>query len=1209
MSKFWQKWVNASLSIALFSAFTATATGLAFAAPQASSCIQGFSLENGKCVKEFTFQEGATTFTVPESLTAIEVEVVGAAGGNGGLDCGDGCFAAQSGQVGSLTLKIDDAAGKVLKIYPGGDGGDGASDVSGKGGGAGGRSTYNNRFDGGTGGNAGATGTSGAGAGGGAASVLVIGTKEYIAAGAGGGGGAANSEIDGSTWGDTAEKYVSSGNRGGDGKSSTCAFFCDGAGGGGGGAGVIGGAGGLLYRSPTGLKEAAGFGGSAGTNTPVSGLVTASEYVDWEGAGRIVIRYAAPVSVKSFTLLSNAKTGATEHRFELIANSNAPFSADSIEFSGSATEQADFKATIISKKITKAPYTYTIGVTQLGSTKIQGELIASAYGVSSASIDIDQIAPEATVSLQADTAKTASHVYDVRFDKAAIVTPASFKPADGSAKGCVIGSVIGSGTYYQVSLDSCKDGKFGIAIVPNGITDAYGNRAPATVQASELSDKTSPVTQAETTPGTIPDEFVKAPVEKVFGSVSDAAQQALAELGVYAPMAQAPVVSFVTDLTSAQPGTQLDYQTSQQVYVGSSIKLGLNVSAELAANSDLIAFMQTGNTWQYLGRTSFNNNQSISEAFGIAEVGSYKLRLAVIGKDVQTNISMVSGFGKSLPIRPNTAVTEEQTLIGDQQVNLTINAVVGPDGAPKIVEDNTNNAPVIDPIGNLLDLTLPTLTVGQPVANPGIGATGDDNAPSVPFDPLGSPEAVKAVVQHTATAVAVVSSVAAAAGAAAGAAGAAGGSSSSSSSSSSNSSNNSSSASQDSSNQDTEMADGSITTIDATAEAFTSTTLGWGDRIPVFRFKIFTFLDKFTHNLTIRLAKFSPVIAKIVNDGAYLRSIFGSFYLVFPAAGIALATIALQQPSVELSPPIWQLFIAIAVLGLFDAFSGLLATTIFVIGMFDSYGIESLADIRMMLGVLVVGFGPALIAVAFRQIRKHFETNFGYFWERLVDIAVLTFFTGWTVSSMVSTLPALAGRTLSAANHVADFGFYLSLAIIVRILFEEFAARVYPSRLDKINPTEVPDPSLMQKMFSTALRLGVFVFVTAAFMGNTWQVWVGSIIFILPNILSWIEDRLPNSPFIWRLIPSGVPGLAFSLIVASYSSVFIHQWLGDHPDFSQYSFMLMPIPMFIVGLLALFGREGKDGEDRPIKHPKLRWVYRLGGIVVLLLTVKLAGVI
>jgi hypothetical protein len=113
----------------------------------------------------------------------------------------------------------------------------------------------------------------------------------------------------------------------------------------------------------------------------------------------------------------------------------------------------------------------------------------------------------------------------------------------------------------------------------------------------------------------------------------------------------------------------------------------------------------------------------------------------------------------------------------------------------------------------------------------------------------------------------------------------------------------------------------------------------------------------------------------------------------------------------------------------------------------------------------------------------------------------------------------------------------------------------------------------------------------------------------LPNILGWFSDKLPNSTFIWKLIPTGLPGLAFSLVVAGYTSTFISGWLGNNPDYSQWSFMLMPIPMFLVGVVGLFGREGKDGEDRPLKKPGLRWIYRIGGIVVLALTMKLAGVI
>jgi hypothetical protein len=141
------------------------------------------------------------------------------------------------------------------------------------------------------------------------------------------------------------------------------------------------------------------------------------------------------------------------------------------------------------------------------------------------------------------------------------------------------------------------------------------------------------------------------------------------------------------------------------------------------------------------------------------------------------------------------------------------------------------------------------------------------------------------------------------------------------------------------------------------------------------------------------------------------------------------------------------------------------------------------------------------------------------------------------------------------------------------------------------------------------MRLFIFIFVTAAFMGNVWQVWVGSIIFILPNILSWFSDRFPNSPLLWKILPQGVPALALTLIVSSFSAGVISGWLEGNPEYPQYLFMLLPIPVFLIGLLGMFGREGKDGEERPIMAPKLRWVYRIGGIGMLALTMNLAGVL
>jgi hypothetical protein len=351
------------------------------------------------------------------------------------------------------------------------------------------------------------------------------------------------------------------------------------------------------------------------------------------------------------------------------------------------------------------------------------------------------------------------------------------------------------------------------------------------------------------------------------------------------------------------------------------------------------------------------------------------------------------------------------------------------------------------------------------------------------------------------------------------------------------------------------------------------------------------------------------VISKIINDGAYLRSIFGTLWLAFPITGIALAVNAMLQPAVELKPPTWELMLAIAVLGMFDAFAGMLATIVYSIGAMCIYGVKDLFDIRMMLGVLILGFGPVLIGVSFRAIRKQHENNFGYFWERLIDLAVLTFFVSWSASGMVATLPALAGRTLVVANHGSDFGLWLAIAMALRILLEEFTARGFSERLSKINPAEVPSTSQLQQFISTGVRLSLFIFVTAAFMGNVWQVWVGSVIFILPNILGWVSHKFPNSALLWRVLPQGMPGLALTLIISTFSGTLISDWLSNHPEYPQYRFMLAPIPIFLLGLLGMFGRQGREDEGRVIHKEDWRWVYRIGGIAVLFWTMRLAGVI
>jgi hypothetical protein len=374
--------------------------------------------------------------------------------------------------------------------------------------------------------------------------------------------------------------------------------------------------------------------------------------------------------------------------------------------------------------------------------------------------------------------------------------------------------------------------------------------------------------------------------------------------------------------------------------------------------------------------------------------------------------------------------------------------------------------------------------------------------------------------------------------------------------------------------------------------------------------KWLSFSDKFSIATVIKTAKFSPLFSKIAVDGAYLRAAFGSLGLLPTVAAAAISVMTVAMNEGEILTPQWQWFIVLAVIGIFDAFAGLVGTVIFVAGTVVMHGgVSSMDDVRLLLGVIIVGYGPALLANAFRAFRKEPEEGEEYWWERLVDLVVLPFIGGWVTATMISILPALAGTTMAVANHVNDFAIAIAIAITLRVVFEEFVGRWFPARLDTLHPTDVDDPKPYQKWISVSFRLGVFVFVTAALMGNVWQVWVGSALFILPTIIGFYSHKFRNFPWIWRIMPSGIPGLAFALIVASVTTSIVNSWFGSTPDLALWSFALLPIPMLGIAILAMIGREGNEGEIRWIRRPGFKWVYRIGGIFMLLATMELAGVL
>jgi hypothetical protein len=333
----------------------------------------------------------------------------------------------------------------------------------------------------------------------------------------------------------------------------------------------------------------------------------------------------------------------------------------------------------------------------------------------------------------------------------------------------------------------------------------------------------------------------------------------------------------------------------------------------------------------------------------------------------------------------------------------------------------------------------------------------------------------------------------------------------------------------------------------------------------------------------------------------------GFLSFLLPAASAILALIATTKSHGELAASGWILLVSIAVLGVLDAGAGIVGGIILLGGAVIQTGWPNVQELRLMFGILLITIGPALIMTAFRPVRKLVASNFSGAWERITDLAVGPFMAGTTVATMVAVLPSVAGLTMPIANHVLGFGLIITGAAFLRVLLEEVVTRVFPARLNRINPSELPEPPMVQKLFKLVVAYGIWVLVTGAIIGPVWQSWIGSIFFLLPAVIGLFADRLPNVPFLWRILPQGVPGLAFGVVLSTVVALLLLSTLGANPDSAAWIIVLLPLPSLALGIMGMFGQHGTAGEVR--LSQRSAWLFRIGGVVMFLVTLRLMGVL
>ncbi|MDQ3156707.1 MAG: hypothetical protein M3Q98_08285, partial [Actinomycetota bacterium] len=337
---------------------------------------------------------------------------------------------------------------------------------------------------------------------------------------------------------------------------------------------------------------------------------------------------------------------------------------------------------------------------------------------------------------------------------------------------------------------------------------------------------------------------------------------------------------------------------------------------------------------------------------------------------------------------------------------------------------------------------------------------------------------------------------------------------------------------------------------------FAGAGAGVGDKSRTWQLPGWQRMDAWSMAVPVWLATRSPLTARILADGSYLRAIFSSAWGLLVIAGGYLGLVAAHQTNGVPIAPSLALTTALLVIAIFDATAGAAGVLGFLVGMFiwRSDQLSTVTTIRSFLGLAALWFATPLIAAATRPFRRTTAMGSKYAWDRLADCVIGTLTAGWAVQKTIGGMPGLSGLDLPIADHANRLALIAMVAVVARVLVEEFAAWRYPLRLSAVEKGKMPFAGSRQRIFATGLRTVLFVF------------------------LPIYERKFPNSEQLHGLLPGGILKTLIMLIIGSFFAQLVFSILTNPETMLRSGFLLMTIPGLILSALGLFGHDGPDPE-------------------------------
>ena len=346
---------------------------------------------------------------------------------------------------------------------------------------------------------------------------------------------------------------------------------------------------------------------------------------------------------------------------------------------------------------------------------------------------------------------------------------------------------------------------------------------------------------------------------------------------------------------------------------------------------------------------------------------------------------------------------------------------------------------------------------------------------------------------------------------------------------------------------------------------------------------------------TSKLSAVSPMGARILHDGSYLRAMLSGLAFLPSILGIGVGIATLFDTQLQAMPPSFTLVAISLALSTIDALAGFWISAIVLTGTLLSGNVSSLDELMTVLGVAAVLLTPGLVASAIRPFRREVE-NLETGWERATDYLLAVLLGGWTVEKFVGSLNGLAGVQLAITGSARDLGLLASLFIFIRLLLEDIATYNFPERLSR-QDAEIRDPHMVQRVVSVAMKTLMFFTVSYQFLGLTQQLLIGTALFAFPQVLKLYEklERDINIMPLHFVLPKGAPKIVVMVFVGAFFAEWVQGLFTSPESFVLWSFVVLSIPGLVLSLLTIVsGKPERDWKSTPVGT----WVYRIGGIAI-----------